>query len=134
MRVLASLSAAILLCGLALVSASAQEPVKKPPRLCSCALAQEGEILEFAGVAVDAELALDETGQNVLPRQASIFRVIRAPNKELKTPVKVWHSTETAQCGVRFDYGKEYQIRARKEGDRLETDYCLMKDVTQPAP
>lgn len=134
MRVLNSLLSVIALASFAAAGATAQPPEKTPPRMCGCANAQEGEVIEFVGVAFDAELSLDETGQDVLPRQASIFRVVRAPNRELKTPVKVWHSTEMAKCGVRFDYGKEYQIRARKEGDRLETDYCLMKDVKQPAP
>ncbi len=133
MRFLKLASSSIAIASLAL-SAAAQPPERTPPRLCSCAQPPKDEIVEFAGVAFDAELTLDETGQNVLPRQASVFRVVRSADESLKTPVKIWHSTEMAKCGVSFDYGKEYTIRVRKEGERLETDYCLMKDVKQPAP
>lgn len=134
MRILGSELLSIALAGLAFAGAGAQESDKKPPRLCGCEQQKPGEVIEFIGIAFDAELTVDETGQGVVPRQASIFRIVSSPDKTLKTPVKVWHSTETAKCGVRFDYGKEYSVRARRDGELLETDYCLLKDVTQPAP
>jgi hypothetical protein len=116
--------------------AIAQEAPAMPPqpkRLCSCEIQKPGEIVEFIGVVSDAEVLLDETGANQLPRQASIFRIVRAPSS-LKAPVKIWHTTDTKRCGVQFNYGAQYYVKARKVGEELETDYCLMKGVHQTTP
>lgn len=96
---------------------------------CRCAAPAPGEeTVVFKGLVVDAEMRADASGLAVEPRQATIFRLIRAEKGEVSGPVKVWHATSPDRCGVAFDYGREYTVRARKEDEALETDFCLMKD------
>jgi hypothetical protein len=120
--------AAIMVVGLA-GAAFAQPEMKTPPSKCRCAAPAAGEEdVVFKGLVVDAEMTVDASGVAVEPRQATIFRLIRAVKGEVSGPVKVWHVTNPDKCGVTFDYGKEYTVIARKKNNALETDFCLMKD------
>ena len=98
-----------------------------PYALCSCARAEEGTRVEFTGVASDAQMTLGADGRSAEPRQATIFKVLRGKSADVSDPAKVWHVTDPAKCGVKFDYGKRYDVVALKKpnGD-LETSYCVM--------
>lgn len=127
-----------MLAGLIFLAAAVQaEPPlsRTPPDLCTCP--QEApaadSIIVFTGVAFDAVVTLDESGLNPAPRQATIFRVLKVEQGDKTKEAKVWHNADLKKCGVSFDYGKVYRIRATKKDDAFETDRCLMKDVAQPA-
>jgi hypothetical protein len=61
------------------------------------------------------------------PRQATVFRVVKGAGADTPELTKVFHLTNPAKCGVRFDYGKRYVIvAAKKASGELETSYCLM--------
>jgi hypothetical protein len=125
---------------LAAAAQDAEPPEEKAPAVvCKCAEAPPADAVIFEGVPYDAQITLDANGQKPEPRQATLFRLQKIevgdgpktadgmPSKE----VKVWHNADLKKCGVRFDYGKRYRVRARKVGDNLETDFCLMKDLQQ---
>ena len=107
--------------------------------LCSCAKTKPPEFM-LQGLVVDAELTLAPDGRKAASRQATIFDVLAATENgepaEIDGRLKIFHQTNTAQCGVRFDYGKEYMVYAHKNEDgAYETDYCLMNaafDVSPP--
>lgn len=114
--------------------------------LCRCAKAAPPDFL-LTGLVIDAELFLGEDKRSAADRQATIFNILSAmENGEPATitgRTRVFHETNTNQCGVRFDYGKQYMVYARKnEEGGFETDYCLMnaafddtpEDADAPAP
>lgn len=115
-----------------LQSGGADAPDFRPwPRrdTCTCeSEAREAEI-SFSGVVVDAELRADPSGRDIETRQATIFRVVRVVAGPVESPAKIWHTTDTKKCGVRFDYGQVYLVRARKAKNELETDLCLMPEL-----
>lgn len=102
-------------------------PEKDPYAECRCPASAEEAATSFVGVAKDARLRLGPDGRSVLPRQATVFSVISADDSSIRVgaDVSVWHVTAPADCGVTFDYGRRYEIRARKADDGLETDWCL---------
>ncbi|MGE0408515.1 MAG: hypothetical protein AB7P23_04535 [Amphiplicatus sp.] len=119
----------------ALFLAGAGAPEEKPlPRLCVCAEPATDDSVAFTGIVTDAELLLNESGHGVLPRQAAVFRIVQSKQLDQRSATKVWHTTDLKRCGVVFDYGRQYNVRAKRTADGLETNYCLMKDVAQPAP
>lgn len=100
--------------------------------LCGCAAATPAETL-LEGVVVDAELTLSPDGRTANQRQATIFTILNALDVAAGARVKIFHDAQ-AQCGVTFDYGKRYRIRARPiEDGAFETDYCLMNDLAPRA-
>lgn len=104
-----------------------------PYALCSCAGVDKSQLISFTGIASDAQMTLKADGRSAEPRQATIFRVLNGANADLPDPAKVWHVTDPAKCGVRFDYGKRYDIVAqRKENGDLETSYCVMPKAKAP--
>ncbi|MBI1391144.1 MAG: hypothetical protein GC152_00250 [Alphaproteobacteria bacterium] len=108
-------------------------PDTTPPQLireddyasCACPSSAPDDIIEIDGVVRDAELRLAPNGKSVLPEQATVFTVISASDESISGTVKVHHSTEPAKCGLAFDYGKRYLVRAVRKGDRLTSSYCL---------
>lgn len=128
------------------VAIDAVDVLAAPPKLnrakailCSCAKTKAPEFM-LQGLVVDAELTLAPNGRKAAARQATIFDVLSATENgepaDIDGRLKIFHQTDTAQCGVRFDYGKEYMVYAQKnEDDAYETDYCLMNaafDVSPP--
>ncbi|MBB5517480.1 hypothetical protein [Amphiplicatus metriothermophilus] len=100
----------------------------EPAIRCACPQDAPEEKIVFTGIVVDAELRVDASGRAVQPRQATVFRLIRADDPALKTPVKVWHPIESERCGLSFDYGRQYTLAARRtEKGALETDQCLLR-------
>ncbi len=97
-----------------------------PYSLCSCEAVDEESLVSFIGIASDAEVTLGEDGLSAAPRQATIFRVLRSASDDIPDPAKVWHATDPAKCGVKFDYGKRYDVVAVKKDNVLETNWCVM--------
>lgn len=98
-----------------------------PYALCSCANAEKGATVAFTGIASDAQVILGEDGRSAEARQATIFRVLRGKSADVPDLAKVWHVTNPAKCGVKFDYGKRYDVVALKKANgELETSYCVM--------
>lgn len=110
-------------------SAYAPPEIARPPAAtCRCeSAADEADLVVFIGVAADAEIRADETGRNPARRQATIFRAVRVRAGEAENPAYVWHATDREACGLSFDYGRQYTVRARRSEDGLETDACLMR-------
>ena len=99
-----------------------------PYYLCRCPQSAEEEAITFTGYASDAQLTLGADGRSVEARQATLFRVAKKPDASFPDPAKIWHVTDPAKCGVKFDYGKRYVVTAVKKPDgEYETNYCLMK-------
>ena len=98
---------------------------KDPYARCVCETARNATLVRFRGSAQDAIVTVGPDGRKPEDRQATLFSLIR-PVAGLSSPVKVFHSTAPAKCGVSFDYGKIYDVVAVKSGDALETSYCLM--------
>lgn len=101
---------------------------------CTCAAEARQEEIAFSGVVIDAELRADPSGRAIEPRQATIFRVVRVVAGSVESPAKIWHTTDAKKCGVRFDYGQVYLVRARKAENELETDLCLMPELGPEMP
>ncbi len=97
-----------------------------PYALCSCKPVDEKSTVRFTGYASDAEITLSDDPQKANPRQATIFRVSKGLSADVADMTKVWHVTDPAKCGIRFDYGKRYDIIAVKKSGALETDWCVM--------
>lgn len=120
------------LVSLMLMQAPASEDLKPtyqidPYALCSCVKKIEGDKVEFTGIASDAQMLLGEDGRSAVARQATIFRVLKSPSADIGETAKVWHVTAPEKCGVKFDYGKRYDVIAVKKPDgELETSYCVM--------
>lgn len=98
-----------------------------PYALCSCAGVDTSKAVSFVGIASDAQMTLGADGRSAEARQATIFRVMKGKSADVPDPAKVWHVTNPAKCGVKFDYGKRYAVTAVKnENGELETSYCVM--------
>ncbi len=98
-----------------------------PYALCSCANTDKSNLVSFTGIASDALMILGPDGRSAEARQATIFRVVKGKSADVADPAKVWHVTDPAKCGVKFDYGKRYAVTAIKnENGELETSYCVM--------
>ena len=98
-----------------------------PYALCSCADVDKTKLVSFTGIASDAQMTLGADGRSAEARQATIFRVLKGESADVPDPAKVWHVTDPAKCGVKFDYGKRYIVTAvKKENGDLETSYCVM--------
>ncbi len=99
-----------------------------PYALCSCAAAADRETVTFTGYATDAEVTLAEDGRSTEARQATIFRVTKGRSGDIPERTRLFHMTDPAKCGVKFDYGKRYDIVAVKRKDgALETSWCEMR-------
>lgn len=98
---------------------------KDPYARCVCEAEKDAALVRFRGVAQDAIVTVGPDGRKPEDRQATVFTLMR-PAAGVTSPVKVFHSTAPSKCGVRFDYGKIYDVVAVKSGDALETSYCLM--------
>lgn len=96
-----------------------------PYLLCVCKAA-EGDPVRFLGIASDAQLTLGADGLSAEDRQATIFTVMRVKTGDVKSPAKVFHSTNPAKCGISFDYGKRYEIVGVLKDGAIETDWCQM--------
>ena len=102
-----------------------------PYALCSCAGAAERETVTFTGYATDAEVTLAEDGRSAEARQATIFRVTKGGSDDIPERARVFHMTNPAKCGVKFDYGKRYDVTAiRRDDGALETNWCEMGKTT----
>ena len=121
---------------LAIVAAQSGGPVKDLSALpmdapkkdaCVCAAEIATDVVIITGLVVDAELTLGPDGLSTNERQATVFDVSKTNAPAITGRTKVWHSTNLSKCGVLFDYGKKYEVAARKtENGALETDRCLM--------
>jgi hypothetical protein len=96
-----------------------------PYLLCVCKR-PEGDPIRFVGVASDAQLTLGADGLSTEDRQATIFTVVRVKSGDVKSPAKVYHSTNPAKCGISFNYGKRYEIVGVLKNGLIETDWCQM--------
>ncbi len=129
--------------------AAAVADLTAPPKLnrarailCGCAKAAAPDFL-LTGLVVDAELVLGADKRSAADRQATIFNILSAMKNgepiDTRGRTKIFHGTNINECGVAFDYGKQYMVYARKSEDgAYETDYCLMNaafgDEPEPAP
>lgn len=107
--------------------------IRRLPNLkkCRCPEEVESDFLIIEGLVVDARVSLAPDGRSANDRQVTFFNVVREIN-EIEGRIPVWHSTDPAQCGVTFDYGKKYKVPVRKTiDDALETDQCLMKQLNE---
>ncbi|MBI1365825.1 MAG: hypothetical protein GC153_07675 [Alphaproteobacteria bacterium] len=115
--------------------AAAQAPARDysaPPPKCICGTTPK-DVVVFKGVVEDAELRLNAAGTNVQPRQATIFRVTDPGTAHVTGRAKVWHVTDPDDCGVTFNYAKEYTVTARRVKGELETNRCLTKGAPAPS-
>jgi len=127
------------------LAASVAADLTAPPKLnrarailCRCAKATAPDVL-LTGLVVDAELFLGEDKRSAADRQATIFNILSALENgepmKVSGRTRIFHETNTNQCGVRFDYGKQYMVYARKNEDGgFETDYCLMNAAFDDTP
>lgn len=110
-------------------------PWADPAKACFCEEKEAPETVVFRGVVSGAQTRLAPNGRSVLPRQAVIFTLLGKPEGDGPDPITVWYSAEKRAC-MKFDYGKQYKVKARKAGDEFETDACLMREangiVAQP--
>lgn len=98
-----------------------------PYALCSCKPFDETATVAFTGIASDAEMTLGSDGRSAEARQATIFRVLKGAGADVPELAKVYHLTDPAKCGVKFDYGKRYSVVAIKKADgSLETNWCVL--------
>lgn len=102
--------------------------------LCVCRKDLPAPDIVFRGVVIDAELRASIDGRSVQPRQATIFNVEKTIKGAAATPMKVWHVTDQKKCGVRFNYGEAYTVKARLKNGAAETDLCLMPELKQEEP
>ncbi len=105
---------------------------------CVCRDNPEIETVSLKGLVVDAEVSLGPDGKTAADRQATFFNVFVSDEKQLRGRTKVWHLTDPDNCGISFDYGRQYSIAVRKNDEgELETDLCLAKpkqpDAAKPA-
>jgi hypothetical protein len=132
---LSSLAAAAVLLAVAEGSAPDFRPPPLPRNpLCVCTDRRRASDVMFAGYVVDAEVRAKKDGTGVEPRQATVFRLRQVmigdvvPEGDANT-IRVWHTTDPRSCGVRFDYGQLYVVKARKKKDALETDACMLEGL-----
>lgn len=102
--------------------------IKKPPS-CVCPAASAPPDVTFSGYVVDAEVTLGADRRSVEDRMATIFDVDWSSDGDFEGRTRLWHNADPATCGVSFDYGKKYTVAARRSGDELETDKCLMREA-----
>jgi hypothetical protein len=115
---------------LAVLAAQASDPA---PFLCVCRRDAPAAEIVFRGVAIDAEMVATDGG-GVAERQATVFRVTAPVKGAAATPMKIWHETTHARCGVAFAYGATYVVKARIKKGVVETDACLQPEAAIPAP
>lgn len=129
MTVLLPFGAALML----VQSALTEAPRAPDPYLyCGCSAEKLTWDGEFSGIVTDAELRLAPDGRSPLPRQATIFNVLRSDLAAIGDTVKVWHVTDPQSCGVTFSYGRRARVRVRAVEDGWETDWCI--DPRRPEP
>lgn len=93
---------------------------------CRCPDKDDSALIILEGLVIDAEVTLSADGLSPADRQATIFK-INGSNRSVKGRTRIWHSNKEKQCGVNFDYGKKYEIAARRTEQGFETDACLMR-------
>lgn len=103
--------------------------IRKTPE-CTCSDEIDDSALILQGLVVDAELRLGADGRSPDERQATIFDVKPANSLDIKGRTRIWHSTNSQQCGLTFDYGLQYSLAVRRTEDgAFETDACLMRSA-----
>ena len=108
------------------LQASADAPRRPDPYLyCGCSEERKKWEFEFTGIVTDADLRLAPGGRSTLPRQGTIFDIVRSDKSDLGETIKVWHLTDPKSCGVSFAYGRRARVRVRSAEDGWETDYCI---------
>ena len=124
-----------------MAQASADTPRRPDPYLyCGCSADQREWDAEFTGIVTDADLRLAPDGRSTLPRQGTIFDVVRSDHPDIADSVKVWHLTDPKSCGVQFAYGRRSRVRVRAVADGWETDWCVdprrsnRDESVEPAP
>ena len=95
---------------------------------CRCPDRDDSALIILEGLVVDAEVTLSADGLSPADRQATIFNISRS-SASVSGRTKIWHSTKEKQCGVNFDYGKKYEVVARRLEQGFETDACLMRHL-----
>ena len=123
------MSTALLAGVLMLAQGATDFEVRTPPKpdrylRCRCA-APTADVLTFTGAVADAELRLGADGRSVAEIQTTVFTIVDSDDIG-EDRVRVSHPTTPEKCGVAFDYGKRYEIRAVREDGDLRTDYCLL--------
>jgi hypothetical protein len=98
------------------------------PSNCTCDGSRKADVL-FQGIPFDAQLILSDDGRSAEPRQATLFHVAKKLKGDAPADAKVWHVTDPDKCGVKFVYGRRYEVRARTIDGALETDSCLMPEA-----
>ena len=109
-------------------AALAPPPAPPPAAVCVCTARSRKPDIEFRGVAVDGAFVVAPDGA-ADPRQATIFRVVKAFKGEAATPMKVWHLRNPERCCVIFNYASTYEVKARLKAGKAETDLCLMPEL-----
>ena len=103
-----------------------REAPKADPHLrCRCSDEPEEGLISVTGVVKDARLTLAPGGKSVIDRQETIFQLIRASEDGLDAEVAIAHPIKPENCGVMFDYGRQYTVMARTVDGELETDWCI---------
>lgn len=93
---------------------------------CTCPATASADVT-LSGYVIDAKVILGADGRSVEDRMATIFDVKSSDDSSVSGRTAVWHNIDEDSCGVSFDYGKKYTVRARwSESEELETDACLM--------
>ena len=93
---------------------------------CTCPADASADVT-LSGYVIDAKVILGADGRSVEDRMATIFDVKSSNDSSISGRTAVWHSIDEDSCGVSFDYGKKYTVRARwSDNEELETDACLM--------
>ena len=114
------------------MASSPPRDYSKPPPKCICGTTPK-DVIVFKGIVEDAQVFLNADGTDVLRRQATIFRVTDPGKDKVPSPAKVWHVTNPDDCGLTFNYAKEYTVVARRVNGELETNSCLTKIPAAPA-
>ncbi len=107
------------------VRAAPRDPAAQNPYAeCRCPPTPDG-VVEIEGVVKDAELRVGPDGRSVLPTQTTVFTVVRSSDPDVGDEARVSHPTDPAQCGLSFEYGQRYIVRAEKDGRSLKTNWCI---------
>ena len=102
-------------------------PTTKDISQCVCPAALQSGIITLDGLVIDAEMTLASDMLSPNDRMATIFEVVSSSDSSVSGRTRIWHNVSEDQCGVTFDYGKNYTVYAREDdGNGLETDSCLM--------
>ncbi|GJL92099.1 hypothetical protein [Hyphococcus sp.] len=101
--------------------------VRKAPD-CTCPASSSPDVV-IKGYVIDAEVTLGADRRSVEDRMATIFDVKYSTDDDFSGRTRIWHHVSAEYCGVTFDYGKKYTVKARYDEDgELETDACLMSE------